>query len=72
MGSGYVVNARMATLKLLKHVIDCEIDNITNAPQKPSDNKAWHAGFRECYDQIMEVIDCEIELTERGEIIYKK
>lgn len=40
----------------LVNEIKTKINN-TNAPKKPSDNKAWQAGFKECFEQVIEIIN---------------
>lgn len=38
------------------HTLDSCIDNVTYAPKKPSDYKAWQDGFMEAYQQARKII----------------
>lgn len=38
------------------HTLDSSINNVTYAPKKPSDYKAWQDGFMEAYQQARKII----------------
>ena len=51
-----IEKTRREAKDVILHEINAKIDNITDAPSKPSDYKAWQKGFANAFEQVERII----------------